>query len=347
MPEPAFAKIVDFHKELLSMQRLGLPMELGFAGPATALPGQLKQVERRLALQIDRHADVIQAIASDPDLPKSYRSALSTWMQCDHPTEVLDQLTAAPGARQDLYGQVGLALLGPLIVLVLVYLGLISLCLLVAPRLEAMYAQLWQPVGFGLQVLGMVRSAMPVWVPGVPIVVLLLIAWWSLRGRRLQFGWLFGGRHYFAAIQTASYARHLAALLDTGCSTGKALASVGPLPLRSRDLGGELATANVYLSTADELGRQVQTDDPEIAALPPMLRWAIVGQLEGQSRAQVLRQVAEIYAAAAAGQARRWRILLPMLFSGLIGGLLVFGYALGLMVPYIELLNEIATQTIG
>ncbi|WP_417730304.1 hypothetical protein [Rosistilla oblonga] len=344
MPESPLTKIVDFHKELLSMQRLGLPMELGFEGPPNALASQLEQIQRRLALRIERQGDLIQAIASDPDLPKPYRSALSTWVQCEHPTEVLDQLSAAASARRDLHGQMGIALIGPLILVVVVYFGLISLCLVVAPRLEAIYAQMWLPVSGSLRLIGMLRDAMPIWVPGVPVLAILAIVWWSLRRGRSRFGWLFGGRRYFKSLQTAAYARHVAALLDVGCSTGKALASVGPLPLQSHDLGGELATANVYLSTAEEIGQQVPPDDPTIAALPPMLRWALVGQLDGQSRSQVLREVAAIYSDAATSQARRWRVVLPMLLSGGIGGLLVLAYGLGLMLPYVDLLYKIATQ---
>ncbi|QDV67837.1 hypothetical protein Poly24_15410 [Rosistilla carotiformis] len=344
MPDDPLTKIVEFHKELLSLQRLGLPMELGFVGSPQSLAMQLDQIQRRLALQIERQGDVAQAIASDPDLPKPYRSAISTWVQCEHPTEVLDQLSATATARRDLHGQMGIALVGPLILLVVVYFGLISLCLVVAPRLEDLYAQLWLPVSGSLRLIAMLRDAMPIWVPGCPVVMILAAGWWSLRRGRSRFGWLFGGRRYFKSLQTAAYARHVAALLDVGCSTGKALSSVGPLPLQSPDLGGELATANVYLSTAEEIGQQVPPDDPTIAALPPMLRWALVGKMESYSRSQVLREVAAVYSDAATSQSRRWRVVLPMFLSGGIGGLLVLAYALGLMLPYIDLLSKIATQ---
>ncbi|QDS86868.1 hypothetical protein EC9_10430 [Rosistilla ulvae] len=340
----SLSKIADFHTELLAMQRLGLPLELGFAGPAHKLPAQLAQIQRRLALRIERQGELTEAIASDPDLPKPYRSALSTWIQCEQPTEVFDQLSDAAAARRELHGEMGIAMLGPLIVLALVYLGLISLCLFVAPQLESLYEQLWQPISGSLRLVGMLRDAMPIWVPGVPIVTIAAIAWWSLRPMRSRFGWLLGGRHYFTSIQTAAYARHVAALLDAGDSTGQALASVGPLRLQNDDLDGDLATANVYLSTAEEIGQQVPMDDPAIAALPPMLRWGLVGRLENQSRAQVLRQVAAIYSDSAVDQARRWRVMLPMVLSGGIGGLLVLAYALGLMLPYIDLLYKIATQ---
>ena len=101
---------------------------------------------------------------------------------------------------------------------------------------------------------------MPVWGTLLPLLIVLLMVWWRLRAKRSSWNWVPGSSRYFRAMRHANLANQLATLLESGCSLDQSLELVGGVT-----------------------GRPGQQDDhPVTDSFPPLLRWAVRGDLGGE-----------------------------------------------------------------
>ncbi len=174
--------VAEFHQQLLRMDRAGLKVQLDDSGGVTTnLPARLNEILARLASQAGKSASLEQAIVAAEFLPDRYRLALRTYI--GKPSTSALALLRGP-IQHDTEGaaDLRLAMVLPVILLGLIYLGLFYLLLVTLPRLESIYAQLNSEPSLPVQWLMRVRAAMPFWVPGVPVIVLVL--WWVLSSGR-------------------------------------------------------------------------------------------------------------------------------------------------------------------
>ena len=100
-------------------------------------------------------------------------------------------------------------------------------------------------------------------------------------------------------------------MLDSGCSIDDSLALVGASTTSS-------------------------------AAQPSLMHWALTGDLAGEPLPRVLRFVAESYRQKAERQQTIWRVVAPTICGVVIGAVLVLGYGLGLFLPVVQMLKDVA-----
>jgi type II secretory pathway component PulF len=246
---------------------------------------------------------------------------------------VLDGISKPAETRQQFRWNLGHMLVYPLIVLSLAYFGFIYLCQVTAPSIEALYRQLWQEPSNSLSMLMTSRDLMPIWVPLLPLLLVLALLWWRSRSSQLSWSWVPGSRRYFAAMQNANLAQQLAMLLESGYSLDQSLALVGLLQ------GSDGTASSARAANTGQL--QSAPLDPK-ASMPSLLRWALSGDLGGEPLPRVLRFVAQTYRQTAERQQTIWRVAMPTIAGVLLGGSFVLGYGLSLFLPVVQLLKDVA-----
>ena len=306
---PKMDDLIAFNQQLITLIQAGVPVELGDATPSEIVAEQLAQFTARIALQVGLGQSVDQAMAGDTLVPATYRAAWETWFHGDRPIEALNSLTSQAEARREMQVNVGNALIQPLIVLSLVYVGFIYLVLVSARQLEATYQQLGEPPSASLRFLTEARQWLPLWGALLPLVVILTIWYWWRKSGGWSYDWLPGRKRFIESIGKANYAENVAKLLDTNHSLSESLQLVGPLEGRSE--------------------------------LPSMLRWVFATDVEDSSRVNLLRFAARTYRDSAKREITRWRNWLPVIVGVLIGGLIVLGYGMSLFAPMVELLKTL------
>lgn len=330
MGDVSLQQVSAFNQQLAALSATGLPLDIGIAGSGPAVIGRLQEIDSLMEIRIQRGSTLDQAIADDPKLPSKYRAALLAWLRCEDPTIVLDGISRPAEIRQQFRRNMGHMLVYPLILFSLAYFGFIFLCRFTAPGIEALYRQLWQMPGDSLTVLMTGRALMPLWVPLVPLLLLLAILWWRLRSSQLSWSWVPGSQRYFAAMQNANLAQQLAMLLESGIPLDESLVLLGLVSDIESDA-----------SAADAAGSG-QSTSVTIDALPSLMRWALSGDLGGEPLPSVLRFVSQTYRQTAEREQTIWRVAVPTICGVLLGGLLVLGYALTLFLPVVQLLKDVA-----
>jgi type II secretory pathway component PulF len=319
MNEISLPRVLAFNENLNALAAAGLPIDLGMDQGHEAIHERLEKFNESLMLRVARGQSIEQAIAQETALPSRYRAALWIWLRSGDPTIALDGIVAPAATRRNFGSDVSQALVYPLIVFILTFAGFLALCWLLVPRLEAMYRQIWQTPSESLAILIRCRETMPYWGPAVPLLVVLAVIAWRWRAPRASWRWVPGSAKYFHAAQYAELATQMANLLESGCGQDESLALLGPL----------------YGSGAD-------LESAPSESLPPLLRWAIRGDIDDQSRPGVLRVMAQAYRQSAEQQLSLWRLVAPSFCGALLGGMFVLAYGVGLFLPVVQLLKTIA-----
>ena len=317
--------IVVFNDQLRRLSTAGLPLDLGLSDSAKitdhqSLPQWINQAENALRIRLELGQPRWAAIDQATELTPRYRTALKTWLETN---DVIAFESFVQPAQYQIRRrhQVGIALLPPLLVAVVAFAAFVILCSITVPKWEAVYVQLWkQPTGM-LVFLQQARTTMPIWSVAIPIGILISCFVWYRYSTTRNWGWLPGGAHYYAAQRHAGIADRLASLLER----------------------------NVPLATA------LQIADPDFAAdfksnpsgVPPLIRWALTGDLGNEPMPKVLRFVASSYRDIAGQFAGGLRIAVPTGLVVIASGLLVFLFGLCLFMPITEILKTIASSSRG
>ncbi len=334
MTDVSLEEVLALNEELASLAAAGIPIDLG--DPRQDTRAVLAKINENLALRTSLGQSVNTALAEDTQLPAVYRYAVLTGLEADRPALTLDGVSRQPRAWYDLRSALGHAFLQPLILFALAYLGFIFLCLWFSPQLEHIYEQVDQRPNLGVRILMLGRQWMPVWVPLVPLATAAAIYLWNTRGRvtRPQ---LIGSDHYLRTVANAAFADQLANLTAAGVPLAEAVRTAG-------NVSGDpaLMAASEVVATHRPGESLAVSETQKLAALPPLLRWALTQDLGDEPLPDMLRFVGETYRQSAERQAGIWRVALPTVIGAFVGGLILLLFSLSMFGPYIGLLRDLA-----
>ncbi len=345
MSERSIQDVIELNKEIVALLAAGLPMDFGdvgdsnwnFAGSTDETRARLDQVTTALMARVGRGQSLQQAVLDEPALPSNYRKALLTFLICDDSRLALEAMSKPAVTKRQFAGGLGSALVYPLIILAIAYVGFLYLCKYTGPTIESMYVQMGQTPSFAVNFLVKARELIPIWAPLVPLLIAMLLWWWTRRGRELSWRWLPGSKRYYDAVGHAQLADHLAGMMDGGCTLNEALVAAypeaAPIAMEGSDPAGQAAS---------QVDRSSSISSTGIKDLPPLLRWAIEGNTGDESPAKVMRFVAMTYRETAKQQEWLWRFLAPVLCGLAFGGVIVLGYGLSLFLPIVQLLRDVA-----
>jgi type II secretory pathway component PulF len=327
-------RVQDFNQELASLSAAGLRLDLG--SPSEPVARVLERANANFALRTSLGQSATDAIVNDDELPLVYRRAVLAGLIADSPTAALNSLSRQSTAQDELRSTVGNSFVQPLVLVTLAYLGFLLLCINFSPPLESVYEQLRRAPSASVSVLQTARNWIPVWGPLVPALIVVTIFVWR-RGRGKLVGWIpFAGR-YAAALRNAAFANQLANLLENGAGLAEGLRLAGGV---SGD--PSLQDASSALALAVEQDEKLLIDDPQLNILPPLLRWALTAELGDQPLPDILNFVSDTYIQKAQHQAAFYRIAAPALIGALLGGAVVFVYALCVFLPYAQLFQDLS-----
>lgn len=228
----------------------------------------------------------------------------------------LDSLGAYDVARREMHENVRRSIFYPILILVLTYGAVIWLCVVTVPKFEALYQQVGHSPDVAVTLMVLCRNSIPVWGPAFPLLVIVGWFWWRRRSHRWSWLLLPGSRGYFSAVEHAEMARRMAPLLQSGLSPQDSLALVR----FKRD--------------------ESQTES--IDRLPPLLDWAVHGDLGNESRSGLMAAVAQSYQRLARQRSRRWLYFAGAVIGVFVGGGFVFSYGFLLFLATRNLLIDIS-----
>lgn len=320
-----------FHAELRAVTNAGVRLDIGHDARATSLTEELDRIHAALSVRVSLNQSLEAAIREEQSLPDRYRAAALAWIRFEEPAEVLDALFVDSQRHDGVIRGLRMSLLQMSVWLMLVCLGLAVASLWLSPRIDRFYEDLRVPPTASAQWLSAARQWLPVWTT-VAAVGFLLFCWGicltSGTGLWRMSRWLPMVRRRERFLRQARFAHFLSTWLrqDMPTEEGKGLAAafsgLGP-PSAARQpdgSGGSLVPATV----------------------PPLVTWALTGDVVGEPRWAVLRNVSEVYRRLADRQVTWWARSIPVDFVTIVGGFAVLLYGLSILLPVFGLLHDIA-----
>jgi type II secretory pathway component PulF len=246
--------------------------------------------------------------------------------------------------------------MGPLVVVTIAYIGLLFLCLHVAPTFEDQYRQLGTEPSSSVRMLATLRHWAPYWAPLVPLLLLGAVVLWR-RGTRTgrPVRPLPSLKRYEMAVRDAQLAESLARLVQQHVPRAEALR------WSSRMTGQPTRIeAADRLAAAIERGETLTPEHSGLAGMPPVLRWALVSDqashsgdntdgddqdtqsLNPQSLANHLQFAAQTYRQQAHRRRNFWRVAAPAAGILLLAGPVTLVYGLCLFGPLVQLWKDLA-----
>ena len=337
-----------FNDQLLALIEAGVPVGAGQEVPDRDLPAMLTRINAMVARQAHRGGAVVEAIESGERIPEWYRNLVVTGLRSGSLDTTLREFShVASSADESRYVSES-ALIYPLIVCGLAYLGLIGCCLFFIPRMEAAYTTLRLNPGSGLLLLQTIRDTLPIWIAVPP---LLLLIGMLLRSRRRALAKPVGGpmSRFLAAAsggaqaarqqQCAHFAETMASLEAGHVPVGKALGIAA-----SGCSDDTLANGARSLAETAESGMPIDADNPEAQKFPPFLRWAIL-QSEGTvGRERAMHMAAVLYRDGANYSLRRAKIIAPIIGVVVLAGGVTLMYGITLFLPVAQMLKTVASS---
>jgi general secretion pathway protein F len=336
------------NEQLAALVEAGVPIDTGLMPTGGSAAATLERIQSTVARRVGRGESLEEALqGDDQEVPSGYRSLVQLGLHGGGNLAAgFDGASRSARSADRTRYAFESALIYPLVVCVIAYAGLISMCMFFVPTLEEMYVSLRLTPGPGLRVLQLVRDAMPYWVVLLPLLLVLLVAWRIRAGWRRRTtgtatsglaGWLPGVSKTMFQEHCAHFAEALAELLHDGVPVGEALGLAADSSGAAR-----LREMVARLSTALDDGQLPSDGSPTAQRFPPFLRWAIWQAESTTGRVRALEIAARVYRSAAQRRGQRLRTLAPLVATALFGGTFTLLYGLALFVPMVELLEALA-----
>jgi type II secretory pathway component PulF len=335
MTTATLEKVLALNEELAALDAAGIPLELGDTDRSTE--ETLAKINSSLALRTSLGQPIDKALVEDTDLPAVYRYAVLTGLEANQPSLTLDGVSRQPAAWTDWHRTLGRALLQPLVLFVLAYVGFIFLCLLFAPMLASVYEQMRQLPNIGVRILMVCRRWVSVWGPLVPLLLAAGAFFWNARSKMIR-PQLWGSRHYLRTITNAVFAEQVASLLSAGVPFSESVRTAA-----KASGAAELVAAGEVVAVHERGAILPATETQKLAILPPLLRWALTQDLGDEPLPDMLRFIGETYRQSADRQASIWQAALPTFVGAFIGGVILLVFSLSMFGPYIALLYDLAS----
>ena len=339
MPTASLDEFMALNDQVAALIEAGVPLDVDLGRGADAA-ATLERINALIARRVSQGASLADAVQQDDRLLNpSYRNLVQLGLRSDDLAAGLAGSNLLAVSAVQSRQRTGLALLYPMLVCCLAFVGLIAFCLFFVPVLENTYAGMRIPVGPGLQTLRSLRSTLPYWAGGLPLAA-LLIAGWQMNSRSRFWPDLPGISRPLFEERAANFAEALAKLLESGTPLPEALR----LSADAWSDAPQRDAARLLASTLDH-GPVVSESSHLAGRFPPFLRWALLHSEASIGTARALRIAAKNYRHSASRRHKRLRVVIPIVVGLLLGGSAALLYGLALFVPVIDMLRGLASPT--
>jgi len=333
--------LIALNDQLAALAKAGVPLELDL-GSGHASAAALERINASVARRVSRGASLFEALEPDNRVvPPAYRNMVQLGLRVGDLYAGLDSSRRATDLAERSHYEARSALFYPLLVCCLALLGMAGFCFYILPTLQEVHAGLEVQPGSGMRVLQTLREMLPYWVAFPPLLLLMLIVWqfrsaWASPRWQTAFPqWAGTSRAQFHQ-RCAIFSEHLAAMIEAGAPLEESLL----LAARTSD---DPTLIEGVQSLAGAIRQGQLTADDAAQLMPPFLRWALLASDATIGRPAALRMAATIYRELAESQARRRRIVAPIVATVVIGGGAVLLYGLALFVPVVQMLESLGS----
>jgi general secretion pathway protein F len=331
-------QLIALNDEIAALIRSGIPLELGLREFGGDSRGGLSRISSQLSECMSRGESLPEALAAEENrFPRAYRAIVEAGLRAGRLPAALEAVSSFTWEMLDFRRELGLAALYPLTIFALAY-GMFLLFLAeIVSRYQSAFETFRIPLTGLLQFFVTIRDSMAMWAWILPVVILIAICWLmaALRGSGGFSAFPFVGvKHY----RFAMFAELLAVQIEHSITLPEGI-------VLSAEATGSPAMKESARLLADHVSQGGNmTSQPALAgAFPPFLRWLMIdGERQGKL-SHALRLAAEMYRRRATNSLIWFKTLFPVLTGLFIGGGIVLLYALGLFMPFIEMLDGLST----
>lgn len=337
--------LVALNDEIAGLVRAGVPLELGLAGWAGDLPGELGRLVKRLRAASEQGQSLPQFFAEHDQIPPVYKAIVSAGLRSGRLPAALESMARTARHLREVRASVGLAVIYPLVVLLIGY-GLFAL--LGSHFLAAIAAvnESRQP-GFWDKLAQLTAFGRTPWALIPPVVVILIALVWWLQTRRAMvvdagpagrwLSWIPIVGRVARDARTASLAEILALLVENDVPLHESVVLAAECTGDKR-----LRKSAVALSDSLVQGGLPNENWQRLEPFPPLLAWLVCSGGSQQSFVTMARHMAGTCRRRVALDSQWLRDYLPMWLTLAVGSLVVAGYALTIFLPFTELMEMLS-----
>lgn len=329
---PSPEEMIALNREIASMIRSGIPLEIGLRGIYGGTRSRLGRLAERIARRLSEGQSLPAALAAErADSEPGYATVIEAGLAANELPEALESISNSAQLLIEIRRRVFIASIYPLICMTVAYGLFCFLIYYVAPRTvyfsEDMFRVSW-PIEW---MKFFVRNS-DYFVMVIPSVILTVVVVTYLLRRNLTRGiWNFFTSFRWVVGHNLSLARFtsmLAVQLDRHTPLPKAF-------VVAADSTGRPVLQRQARTVADQLAQGVSFYDALQSArsLPPMLRWMFANGEKQGVLVPTLYRMTHVYGRRAVERAATMKIWLPILITYLTTGVLALTYGLAFFIP--------------
>jgi type II secretory pathway component PulF len=369
-PAITLDQLIALNAEIAALVRAGVPLDRGLSALGEDLPGRLGRFAQQLGDDIARGQSLTDALAApSAKLPPIYCAVVQAGIASGRLPTALESLAGSLRRLAETRRGVMLSLIYPVILFLLVWGLFAAASSRLSPAVYYTFQQQHRPGEDGLppgegaygssKTWGLLTRAAiwtaaaiahlgesaGIWGPLGPVVVLGLLVLWWLASRAAAvarpdsatwvFGWIPGMGRMLRLSRTAVFVEVLKLLVENRLPLDQAITLAA-------ETAGDARLIRAARSFAESARRGEPGPPNGLPGLPPVLNWLIAGGQRNNALLPALRHAADDYLRRAERQAELSRTMLPVFISGVISGLIVIAYALGLLAPYFVMLGSMS-----
>lgn len=333
---------IALNDEIVSLSRLGVPLDRGLITLARELPGETGNLAGLIGRQLEQGQSLSQVLSEQQRFSPLYAAIVDAGVRAGNLPAALEGLSRNLRRSRELKGTLRASLAYPVVVAYLWYAVALYFLSQIWPTIAEAERQFGLPSAWYSRLLSSLQASLPHWwfVPPVAFTLGLAWAWWASTRATTPSG----RRSLFPSALRLAESSRLAVFCDL---LALLFEHQVPLPEAVRLAGA--ASGNARLSTdchrlAEELAAgQIQSRAG--TTLPEWIRWLIGSGLTTERLVAALRRLGDTYHRRAERLAEWMRFVVPVLISTTVGGTLTAVYALASLGPWYAIYWHL-TQTV-
>jgi type II secretory pathway component PulF len=243
-----------------------------------------------------------------------------------------------------------MAIIYPLMVATLAYFGLVLFFLQTLPTLLAIYDDSrTEPIRV-IEALRVIEGWNVVWMPAVPVILLVLVAAWWWRGQRASSLDRFEPSNKLATRNFSARTMRYAGEVATFSDLMRLLIEHHMTTHEAISLAARCCANARFVADADTLAEQIRmgqaasVDLRQRSTIPSLLRWALINAVGRETLVESLRVASRSYHELATEIHANLRLVVPTALMLLIGSSTLLAYSLVSFLPWFLFMKELAAS---
>jgi len=334
---PSAEEMIALNREIASMIRSGIPLEVGLRGIYGGTRSRLGRLAEKIARRLSEGQSLPQALAAErADLEPGYAAVVEAGLAANELPEALESISNSGQLLIEIRRRAFIASIYPMICISVAYGMFCFLVTFIAPRViysEDMFKHSWPVEWMKFFVRNRDYFAMV-----IPSVILATVVLTYLLRRSVTRGiWNFFTSFRWVVGQNLTLARFtsmLAVQLERHTPLPKAFVAAA-------DSTGRPILQRQARIVAEQLSEGVSFYEAlqSVRCLPPMLRWMFANGEKQGVLVPTLYQMTDVYSRRAVERAATTRIWMPVMITYLTTGMLGLLYGLAFFIPLRALLE--------